>query len=106
MPHCIYPKQRSEGIDGPGKKIRDAERRAIECVAGLTNSLMLAHYFVEDSIAYQGFVGELLAGNPNALGTMQSLQQDIEALDAMRMVLVSLKNKIAVDTPAAETSMN
>lgn len=86
--------------------LRESERKAIASVAGLVNSLLLDHYFVDNSTAYQAFVSEVMARNPNALETVQSLCQDIDALDAVKLVLENLKHRIDVDVSLPKLAMN
>ena len=86
--------------------LRQAERHAIATLAAVTNSLVLAHYFVDNRDAYDTFAVDLAAQNSIARNTADTLSADIETLEAVLLVLRTLRARIAVDVDAARAATN
>jgi len=86
--------------------LREAERRAITTLADLTNSLVLAHYFGDIRDAYDRFVVELAAQESNAKNTASALAADIKTLEAVLLVLRTLKARIATDVDGTKATPN
>lgn len=79
-------------------KLRDAERRAINSVSGLVNSLMLAEYFVTSPIAYNKFIKDIDLKKADALNAIENISNDIYPLQAILLVLSNLQARVSEDS--------